>query len=402
MSKKTLNTKILQKRATASYWKDHDFAPDSGELIVYLPDDANKNVRLKIGDGVTNLSVLRFLDIKGVDGQDDNVVNFDLTLDDDGTLSFESSHTKKLIQGSATEAGMTTNTSVSAGDSTSIKVPYITVDDYGHVNTLAEKTLEITIPEQITDYLDSSDKQDLEDLISTLESNVYKKTEVYTKTEVNDALNELEEGGIANPYSLTIGNITYDGSAAKTVTAADLGLSSVLKFIGVTISELTDGSTVNPVILNGAGSHTAVTGHVVMDTKALEYVWDGSCWQQLGSGESYKIKQDPIAEPLPQGSPSTTFISSISQNEEGVISPIKSAIAWPNYALSESVGGPATSALKLQSARSISIVGATTSSTSFDGSEDITINMPKISSDNIASGNNVLIFDCGTATENIN
>lgn len=401
MSKKTLNTKILQKRAKASYWKDHDFAPDAGELIVYLPDNEDENVRLKIGDGVTNLSALRFLDIKEVAGQGDGVVNLTLTLNNDGQLSFESSHSKELNNDSKKTAGMTSNTSVSSGGSTSVTVPNITVDSYGHVNALDEKTLTITIPEQITDYLNSSDKQDLEGSISTLASQVYKKTEV------DDALDEVraEIPSIPptrpNPHSLTIGNITYDGSSAKTVTLADLGLSSAMKFIGVTSTEMSDGLKSNTITLNGGGSHTAAIGHVVLDTQSVEYVWDGVCWQKLGDAESYKKLQTPVVDSS-QGSPSTTFISSISQNEEGVISPIKSAIAWPNYALSESVGGPATSALKLQSARSISIVGATTSSTSFDGSEDITINMPKISSDNIASGNNVLIFDCGTATENIN
>jgi hypothetical protein len=393
-----INTKILQKRAKASYWKDHDFIPDPGELIVYLPDNDNENVRLKIGDGVTNLSALRFLDIKEVDGYDDGVVNFNLTLDSDGKLSFEGEHTKELDEQSEKTAGMTSNESVSAGTSKAIALPHITVDDYGHVRTLENKTLTITIPEQITDYLNSSDKQNLEGLIKTLSSEVYKKTEV------DDALDEVITNfpsELKNPHSLTIGNITYDGSSEKTVTLADLGLSSAMKFIGVTTDKLTDGSKVNPVKLNGGVDHTAVTGHVVMDTNALEYVWDGSCWQQLGSGESYKKLQTPVDGPSSQGSPSTTFISSISQNAEGVISSVRSEIQWPNYALSESVGGPATSALKLNSARQINIVGSTTSSTEFDGSKDITINMPKISSDNITSGDNVLIFDCGSSTENI-
>ena len=70
--------------------------------------------------------------------------------------------------------------------------------------------------------------------------------------------------------SLTFGNKTFNGSTAQTITAADLGLSSALKFIGTTTTQISDGSTTNPVTISGT-STTASTGDVVA-YGAVEYL----------------------------------------------------------------------------------------------------------------------------------
>lgn len=63
---------------------------------------------------------------------------------------------------------------------------------------------------------------------------------------------------------------------------AKLGtMEKVVRYIGVTTTELTDGSTTNPVTINGE-SVTAVNGDMVFYESAA-YTWDGSCWQQTMS-----------------------------------------------------------------------------------------------------------------------
>jgi hypothetical protein len=43
--------------------------------------------------------------------------------------------------------------------------------------------------------------------------------------------------------ALTIGSKSFDGSAAVTITASDLGLGTALRFLGTTSSEMKDGMT---------------------------------------------------------------------------------------------------------------------------------------------------------------
>ena len=76
------------------------------------------------------------------------------------------------------------------------------------------------------------------------------------------------------------------------ITASDLGLSSALKYIGETTSDISDGSTTNPIIINGQ-SVTAVAGNVV--TKgAKEFIWKGSAWEELGDESSHALKSITI------------------------------------------------------------------------------------------------------------
>ena len=63
--------------------------------------------------------------------------------------------------------------------------------------------------------------------------------------------------------ALTFGTKTFNGSTAAEVTAADLGLSSALKFLGVTTTVLEDSSTTNPIVI-GDVSITAQPGNVVL------------------------------------------------------------------------------------------------------------------------------------------
>ena len=70
---------------------------------------------------------------------------------------------------------------------------------------------------------------------------------------------------------LTVGSKNFDGSAAVTITAADLGLSNALHFVGTSYPS-------NPV-----------AGDVVLDG-GKEYVYDGSKWVELGDESSHALK----------------------------------------------------------------------------------------------------------------
>lgn len=114
-------------------------------------------------------------------------------------------------------------------------------------------------------------------------------------------------GGPANKVksklTLQIGGTekaVFDGSAAKTfnVTAADLGLSSAMHFIGTTTTTLTDGGTTSSITV---GSITYVTGTPTSGQKKInagdvvlngnkEFVWTGSAWEVLGDEGSYALK----------------------------------------------------------------------------------------------------------------
>ena len=54
----------------------------------------------------------------------------------------------------------------------------------------------------------------------------------------------------------------------------------VLKWLGVTTTELEDGSTTNPIIINGE-SATADVGDTVT-YGAIEFVFNGEAWQKFG------------------------------------------------------------------------------------------------------------------------
>lgn len=92
-------------------------------------------------------------------------------------------------------------------------------------------------------------------------------------------------------HSLKVGSKTYNGSSDITITLEDLGLSGAMRFIGSTTTVISEGSTTNPVTINGA-SVTAINGDVVLYNH-IEFIWVGS-WEQLGDEQSYALKSIQI------------------------------------------------------------------------------------------------------------
>lgn len=198
------------------------------------------------------------------------------------SVSYTATHATKGPSTTAnTTKGPTDNVTISgSGVSNSIKIPAITVDKYGHTTGLTEKTLTVTMP--------------------TVPSS------------------------LKNPKALSIGDKSYDGSSAVTITAADLGLSSAMKFLGTTTTAITDGSTTSSITIGGTS--TAVTAGNVVLYGSKEFVWTGSKWEELGNEGSYKIVQEAVTDPTSSGT-ATSFIATISQDANGKITATKSAVA---------------------------------------------------------------------------
>lgn len=86
-------------------------------------------------------------------------------------------------------------------------------------------------------------------------------------------------------------SITINGKSVSlggSLSLADIGLSSALRFIGVTSTAIVDGAADNNVVINGS-TVTATIGDVVINTNNdKEYVWLGSAWEILGDESSYE------------------------------------------------------------------------------------------------------------------
>lgn len=148
-----------------------------------------------------------------------------------------------------------------------------------------------------------------------------------TSLDLNTSGNAATASKVNN--KLTVGGKTYDGSAAVTIEASDLGLASAMLFLGTTTTAITDGATTNPVVLGGSNK-TVTAGNVVL-YGSKEFVWTGRAWEELGNEGSYKIVQAAVADPSASGT-SNTFIATISQDTNGKITATKKTVAVTNSA----------------------------------------------------------------------
>jgi hypothetical protein len=134
--------------------------------------------------------------------------------------------------------------------------------------------------------------------------------------------------------SLKVGSKTFNGSADVEIKASDLGLSSAMLFLGTSSTAISDGSTTNPIVIDGA-STTVTSGNVVLYNDQ-EYVWTGSKWEHLGQDSSFKTIQNEVSSPEANGN-ATAFIDTITQNANGVITATKKNVQFPSLS-----GGSAT------------------------------------------------------------
>lgn len=195
-------------------------------------------------------------------------------------------------------SGNNTSSISGVGGSGTIKIPQISVDDYGHVRYGSDESVTITIP-----------------------------------------------SAMKNPYKLTMGSKTYDGSSNVTLTAADLGLSGAMRFIGSTSTEITDGGTQTPTINNSSVALANLQAGNVVLYGAKEFVWNGSSWELLGDEGSYSIKgHTHTASYTPAGTvttPTFTGTSATSGAPSGTTT-VASSTHTHNYTPAGTVGATFT------------------------------------------------------------
>lgn len=156
----------------------------------------------------------------------------------------------------------------------------------------------------------------------------------------------IENGVITNvneatkvSKTLTVGTKTYDGSTAVSISAADLGLSAAMKFLGTSTTAITDGAVTNPITIGGT-STTVTAGNVVL-YGSKEFVWNGSAWEELGNEGSYKVVQEAVSSPSASGN-ATAFIDTISQDTNGKITVTKKNVTFPTLSGGVSASADAT------------------------------------------------------------
>ena len=98
----------------------------------------------------------------------------------------------------------------------------------------------------------------------------------------------------------SIVNVTFD---LKDAYARDMiaGMGDYMEWLGVTTTALTDGSTTNPITINGT-SVTAKKGGMAT-YNGLEFGWNGSAWQAMGHNNfgSLAFKNSASGTTTPSG-----------------------------------------------------------------------------------------------------
>ena len=146
----------------------------------------------------------------------------------------------------------------------------------------------------------------------------------------------IANGKLANSKVTIAGNdVSLGGSLAASTLTESLGLSKALRFIGVTTTDMTGGTATNHSWTGtpaGISNYTPKQGDVVINsTKQDEWVCTSVSgttytWERLGSDTSYKIVQSAVTDPTASTTTSTTFIDTISQDANGVITATKKTL----------------------------------------------------------------------------
>lgn len=118
---------------------------------------------------------------------------------------------------------------------------------------------------------------------------------------------------------------TYVDAVKTRVSTLETRLSTAMRYIGKTSSTISDGSSTNPITI-GSNTVTAVQGDVVIDkNNNKEYIWNSSNWEEFGNEGNYKVKQVKVESPTADKF-DISFIDTISQDEEGVITATKKTV----------------------------------------------------------------------------
>ena len=114
-------------------------------------------------------------------------------------------------------------------------------------------------------------------------------TSQQTDQRIAQAINNI---GLGQAAYKNIGQVAENNTdlvtGGQVYTAINTALTSAIKFQGISDTPLTDGSTTNPIQIDGQ-SYTAKKGDMVV-YGGNEFLWVGNKWQQMGDESSYALK----------------------------------------------------------------------------------------------------------------
>lgn len=93
-----------------------------------------------------------------------------------------------------------------------------------------------------------------------------------------------------------------DAKAREDIASIEQSIAGGVSFIGETTTAISDGSTTNPIVING-NNHTAISGNLVVYGKK-EFVFDGTKWIEfgdLGTLKALAFKDSASGSFTPQG-----------------------------------------------------------------------------------------------------
>lgn len=137
-----------------------------------------------------------------------------------------------------------------------------------------------------------------------------------------------------------IGDGTTSG-AEKRITDAETAiaaLSNATHWLGITTTTITDGSTTNPITIGGEPV-TAVSGDIVQDSNGIEFIFNGTAWQQFGASigtlKAFAFVDTGTVTVKPEGTNAASAVSFAAHTKDNVLG---EATTFTNSASSVSFG----------------------------------------------------------------
>ena len=134
---------------------------------------------------------------------------------------------------------------------------------------------------------------------------------------------------------LTVGGQQYDlkdAEARQSISDIQSSITGAMHYIGTTTSTLSDGATTNPIVIGGENV-TAAAGDVAIYGE-MEYVFNGTKWQEFGSTGSLKalaFKDSASGDITCAGSNAASAVSFSGTASENVLKAVDSAAVAPSF-----------------------------------------------------------------------
>ena len=138
---------------------------------------------------------------------------------------------------------------------------------------------------------------------------------------------------------LTINGNSYDlkdAEARQDIVDIKSSITGAMHWAGYTTTALADGATTNPIVIDSE-NYTAKAGDVVAynnGTKEMEYAFNGTKWQELGSTGSIKalaFKDNATGNVAVSGSNAASAVNFSGTASENVLKAIDTAAVAPSF-----------------------------------------------------------------------